>query len=411
VTIFISVAAYRDPELGPTLRDCIARARYPDELRFGVCWQHDEAEAAPQELADPRMRVIDTPWRESRGACWARAEIMRLWNQEPWFLQIDSHHRFVEHWDAKLLAHAERSGAARPLLSTYAAGYQPGEPTPSPDLATRMEFGDFTPAGIPGFRGGAIGNWRDLDRPLRARFVSGHFLFTLGAFVSDVPYDPELYFLGEEITLAVRAFTHGYTLLHPPEPILFHEYTRAHRRKHWDDHVRALGVEVEWHARDAASLAKVRQFLTHPFIGAFGCGSARSFAEYEAYAGISFAHCAVQDATLQGSEPPNPALPPDWPTESRVWRVNIAVDRHSLPAAALHAPQFWYVGFHDALVQEIYRQDSSGFELQKLVEGGERIVIPREFRSSRRPITWTIWPVSKDGEWLQTIVGPVETGA
>ena len=81
MTIFISVAAYRDPELGPTLRDCITRARYPDELRFGVCWQHDEAEAAPQELADRRMRVIDTPWRESRGACWARAEIMQLWNQ------------------------------------------------------------------------------------------------------------------------------------------------------------------------------------------------------------------------------------------------------------------------------------------------------------------------------------------
>ncbi len=66
----------------------------------------------------------------------------------------------------------------------------------------------------------------NLQRPLRARFVSAHFLFTLGAFVNDVPYDPELYFHGEEIMLAIRAFTHGYDLFHPPEHILWHEYTR-----------------------------------------------------------------------------------------------------------------------------------------------------------------------------------------
>ena len=65
--------------------------------------------------------------------------------------------------------------------------------------------------------------------------------------MSEVPYDPELYFHGEEITLAIRAFTHGYTLFHPPEHVLWHEYTRYYRQKHWDDHVRACGIEFEWH--------------------------------------------------------------------------------------------------------------------------------------------------------------------
>ena len=45
----------------------------------------------------------------------------------------------------------------------------------------------------------------------------------------NVPYDPTLYFLGEEITLAVRAYTHGYDLFHPSETIVWHEYTRNGR--------------------------------------------------------------------------------------------------------------------------------------------------------------------------------------
>ena len=57
MSIFISIAAYRDPELLPTLRDCVEKARYPAELRFGICWQHAEGEAPPPD--DPRLRVLD----------------------------------------------------------------------------------------------------------------------------------------------------------------------------------------------------------------------------------------------------------------------------------------------------------------------------------------------------------------
>ncbi len=104
MSIFVSIAAYRDPELVPTIRDCLNRARHPDDLRFGICWQHADDEAMPPEFADPRMRVIDVPWHESRGACWARSEIMQLWDGEDFFLQLDSHHRFVQDWDALLLS-------------------------------------------------------------------------------------------------------------------------------------------------------------------------------------------------------------------------------------------------------------------------------------------------------------------
>ena len=209
MSIFVSIAAYRDPELIPTLLDCVRRARYKADLRFGVCWQHAGDEPAPPDLG-VKLRLIDVPWRQSRGACWARAEIMKLYDNEDYYLQLDSHHRFVQDWDARLIDQAERSGAARPLLTTYPASYDPNTPLPPDDEPTCMPFRSWTRDGIPLFGWQTMQDWRDRSLPMRARFLAAGMMFTLGRFVSDVPYDPELYFYGEEATLAMRAFTHGY---------------------------------------------------------------------------------------------------------------------------------------------------------------------------------------------------------
>ena len=296
MSIFVSIAAYRDPQLEATIRDCIAKARRPEDLHFGICWQRgpEETLSLPEET---HCRIIDVDWRESRGACWARAEIMRLWDGEDYFFQLDSHHRFAPDWDVKLIGYMRRTNSAKPILTTYGTPFTPGENEVLDAEPMRMNFDYFTPQAIALFRPGFIDNWRRLNRPLRARFISAHFLFTIGEFVREVPYDPELYFIGEEISLTIRAFTHGYDLFHPPEPIVWHEYTRAYRPKHWDDHVKEQNVEAEWHQRDAESLAKVQQFLTAPTIGPFACGAVRSFADYEAYAGLSFRHKRAQDYT------------------------------------------------------------------------------------------------------------------
>jgi hypothetical protein len=332
VSIFVSIAAYRDPELVPTVQECLARAARPDELRFGICWQRAPDDAPLPWLDDPRFRILDVDWRDSRGACWARAEIMGLYRGEEHYLQLDSHHRFVDGWDARLLDHAARTGSPRPILTAYATPYSPGPPEQRESEPLQMNFDRFTEDAIVLFTPGVIPGWRTRNTPVRARFLSAHFLFAPGSFVADVPYDPELYFIGEEITLAVRAFTHGYDLFHPHEIVVWHEYTREYRTKHWDDHVKAHGVAREWHERDADSRAKIRRFLAEPTVGRYGLGTARTFAEYEAYAGLSFAHRRIQEYTRDEQEPPNPPAPPDWAARVRCHRVRVEVDRATLPA-------------------------------------------------------------------------------
>src|SRR5579862_3283703 len=71
-TIFISVAAYREFDLVNTLRDCLAQADDAARLRICLCWQHADGDSLEGVESDPRVTVIDVPYAESRGVCWAR---------------------------------------------------------------------------------------------------------------------------------------------------------------------------------------------------------------------------------------------------------------------------------------------------------------------------------------------------
>ena len=121
--IFIQIAAYRDPQLILTLKDCIKKAAYPENLVFCIAWQHcdtDTWDNLDEFRSDSRFKIIDIPYNESLGACWARNSIQRLYNNETYTLQLDSHHRFVENWDKECIDmynQLRKKGYDKPLLT------------------------------------------------------------------------------------------------------------------------------------------------------------------------------------------------------------------------------------------------------------------------------------------------------
>ncbi|WP_431910253.1 GlcNAc-transferase family protein [Micromonospora carbonacea] len=301
-TIFVSVASYRDPELVATVQDCLAKADRPDRLRIGVNWQHADGEDVSALRGDARIRIVEFDAAESRGACWARAEVMRLYDGEDHFLQIDSHTRFAPGWDSRVLRHAAATGAAKPIVTSYLPAYEPGTECVGTGEPTVMVCESFTDDGIPLFGQRAIDGWRQLAAPPRARFVSAHFLFAPGSFVAEVPYDPRVYFMGEEISLTVRAYTWGYDLFHLPDLLAWHYYLREEGAKHWTDHTEA-GAGKPWWARDRASRRRVVTMLRNPTPGPWGCGPARTVADYERYAGIGFRSATSSPECRSGAEP------------------------------------------------------------------------------------------------------------
>jgi [Skp1-protein]-hydroxyproline N-acetylglucosaminyltransferase len=63
-------------------------------------------------------------------------------------------------------------------------------------------------------------------------YAGGFNFGTAQACIHDVPYDtmglPYLFF-GEELSMAVRFFTHGYDMYAPPESVVYHLWSRNHR--------------------------------------------------------------------------------------------------------------------------------------------------------------------------------------
>lgn len=314
-TIFISIASYRDPELLPTLRDMLRHATHPENLHIAICWQDDEKleifeqaglepvgsrtvagyEAFAYRYRQARIDIISVHYYASRGACWARSLAEMLFENESHFLQIDSHCRFTPYWDEEMIAmlHQLRAKSALPIISSYPPAYSPGEDEEASKKAyvSRLIFREYNPQGIPMFSSTPF----EASAPVRGSYLAGGFIFTSGDFVKTVPNDPQIFFAGEEIAMAVRSFTHGYDIYHPHKPLLWHYYQRKEHNKVWGDHTNQAKdegvVEKAWWERDNISKNRVRTLLglepdNAASLSPYVLGSQRTLRQFEYQAGI-----------------------------------------------------------------------------------------------------------------------------
>ena len=412
-TIFIQIASYRDPELLKTLNDCILNAEFPDRLRFGICWQHaeeDKWDTLDQYKDDPRFRILDVNYKDSTGACWARNSIQQLYQGETYTFQLDSHHRFIRHWDTELINMIEglqAKGHKKPLITSYISSYNPEtDPNGRTQVPWLMNFDRFTPEGVIFFLPATIPGWQNLKEPIPSRFYSAHFAFTVGQFAVEVQHDPEFYFHGEEITIAVRAFTHGYDLFHPHKIIAWHEYTRKGRVKQWDD-------DSEWGKRNIRTHEKTRKLLgvdgqsfdsDEETYGKYGLGKERTIADWERYAGIRFSDRAVQEWTSRNKLAPNPPVEDYENSFYPLFKHIIDV----------HKGQFKEDDYtFCAVIMEledgtsVYRNDLTGPEINHKVKAdGEWVNISVDMQGSK-PYKWIVWPHSASKGWCQKIEGMV----
>ncbi|MBB5427142.1 hypothetical protein HDG40_005321 [Paraburkholderia sp. JPY158] len=354
-SIFVQIASYRDPQLIPTVLDLIDKASRPDLLRIIVCWQHAHDETMIQfwqqgfgnwraeqtgnwtvhhlSHREAKIELIDVPHMMTQGACWARNLVQQRYGGERYTLQLDSHHRFVEGWDTLAIEMLEslRDESPKPVLTAYLPMYDPeNDDARSSDEPRILAYARFSKEGVVLFRSKVLSNWRTRVRPVRSRFFSAHFAFADGHFAEVVQHDPDYFFHGEEISLAVRAFTHGYDLYSPHRLIGWHEYLRSYRVKMWNDHsheAKERGeIDEPWHERNERSLQRNRallgidgQALADVEFGKYGLGAERTLADYEAYAGIGFKWRGVQQSVLNDDPPAPGSQRPDEAT----WKASL----------------------------------------------------------------------------------------
>ena len=398
--IFVQMASYRDPELKPTLKDMFANADFPDNLVVCIAHQfneEDEWDNLDEYKDDKRLKILSIPYTETKGACWARNKIQQEYDQEEYTLQLDSHHRFVKGWDTKIITMYEdlkNDGYKKPLLTGYIPSYNPqNDPAERNDKPWGMKFDRFTPEGVVFFMPYHLDN--PPLKPVPARFFSAHFAFTTGKFCEEVPHDPNLYFHGEEISLAVRAYTYGYDLFHPNKIIAWHEYTRVGRTKNWDDN-------KEWHQQNMASHERMRKLLgvdgecapcqRKKLFPQYGLGEVRTLGDYEHYAGIRFSDRGIRQSTLDNVLPGTADL--NEPYNAKF--------RHALDLHGNDFPRddydFIAIICEDKDGKELYRKDFEDFQNRIIKDSFFVIWIEANIEKPHKIVCWSH---SKSAEWVE----------
>jgi hypothetical protein len=415
--IFLQVASYRDPELLPTIKDCIEKAKFPKNLVFSIAWQHspdDKWDDLSEYKDDKRFRIVDIPYLKSEGVCWARHQLQQNYQDEEYTLQLDSHHRFAQDWDIELIAmykDLQSKGYKKPLLTGYIPSYDPAnDPGARIHIPWKMSFDRFSPEGVIHTIPESIDNFKELDTPVRARFYSAHFAFTSGKFVLEVPHDPNYYFHGEEHSISARAYTWGYDLFHPHKVLIWHEYTRRDKKKQWDD-------VTTWGAKNEGSFKRNRQLFemdgevrTEEF-GKYDFGKVRSLADYEKFSGISFKRRSVQQYTLDHKDPPNPIL------KGKAYEKSfVSMFRHCIDVGYDLVPEkdyeYWVVAFHREGEPNdettLFRKDADKNEIAGFFADPDKYCkIWRQFETSHKPAYWVVWPYSASKGWCNRLTGNI----
>jgi len=313
--IFVSIASFRDKELIKTVNSCLAKAKHPDNIRIGICWQYDEEEdlTAFDNLIQVESHKVY--WKDVEGSvCWARHLIQdKLFRNEEYYLQIDSHTLFAQDWDELLLEMYKSLPTDKAVISVgppyyydeTAEGALPPEPwDENIEVVGDIKFETI----IKKQKLDSFGNGffvygflpaDDISKPIPARHISAALLFTTGKWVKEVPYDPNLYFHGEEGSLALRSFTNGYDIYNPNKFVVWHsKYRFPDRKRHWNTFDEQIVGRMQ-----AANNQRYQKIIRNELEGIYGLGSKRTLEDWKNYSGIDFINDTASEDAYKGITP------------------------------------------------------------------------------------------------------------
>lgn len=300
--IFVNIPSYHDPELWETITNLLDNAKYPERIFFGVTNQTDAKDLHAEVLLrypNVNMDIIEPG--SIVGAQPARLNSHKFYNNEDYYLNIDSHMRSIKNWDEELISDFEdlQSREGLSVITAYVAAYDKDEHgvdlVPDINYSTMFNMSDsnvsnFINNGIPQFC--AYTHTQNVELP--SPYVSGHFFFTSREAILDAPFVKEVMFTEEEIFMAVRFFTAGYNIFTPKKTYVYHRYGRGGRKLFWED------FPELWAKNDIASRSFVTNVLENNIVSESGILSKRTLKEFEEYSGISFKERKLSEKVISG---------------------------------------------------------------------------------------------------------------
>ena len=328
-TIFVSIASYRDPECHETVFDCLEKSACPLRVHVGVCQQNYEVDLDVMEgykrLAKKRgtgnyseqIRVLRMDAGQARGPTYARSLIeQKLFQGERFYLIVDSHMLFTEGWDVQLISMLKQCPSVKSVITMYPADFT-RRPSPKqrrraqkvqkPSFLRFKKFHERT--GMVEIEGPVFDNMPTTPQP--SLFWAGCCSFSYSNMIQEVPYDPLLpyVFIGEEISMAARLYTHGFDLYTPTSMVMFHRWQRL-RPTFWelfsstgDVHRHRQSLEEQGYRRLRHLFGLQPLLDTDPPLGPYGLGKTRSLADFQRFCGVDLLLQTVSKQSRWGVSP------------------------------------------------------------------------------------------------------------
>tara|TARA_E500000075_G_C6935047_1_gene291299 strand:- start:101 stop:1096 length:996 start_codon:yes stop_codon:yes gene_type:complete len=311
MSIFISIASYQDPLLVSTIFSAYENAENKNDLIFSICDQSDNMIDINGVTFSDQIHYDHVDPLFSKGPCWARHRAQSFFNEEDFFLQVDSHTQFAPEWDSIFIKQLEKISAnqeideyfKKPIITSYPRSFKVLDfekglfELNTGDKHTQVITYRKDSLFLKGSFSRQIGIPTKHTDITHAILLAAGCIFTKGAFIKEIPYDPNYYFYGEELSLAMRAFTNGYSFFHIPDVPLFHLYTDTSdipRKLHWDpedDQKRA----VKWTELDKKSLNRLDDLFADKVEEPLSLGKERSLEDYALISGIDLKNNLVLD--------------------------------------------------------------------------------------------------------------------
>jgi GR25 family glycosyltransferase involved in LPS biosynthesis len=228
-TIFISIACFMDNDIVNTIDDCIEKAKYPENLTFGVCLQYDENDNFFEKYENHhQVKLVKMSYKEARGPTYARYHCSQMITNEDFFLQIDCHTRFYENWDEDIINDwvncKNKNNSNKCILTCFPVGIKNMYKNNRYNVTKSTNV--FKNLSLSSIKLGSMAH-SSHNKNMITYYLSAAFLFGPLEFIKEVKYDKYLtysYQTIEQQFYAIRLFTYGWDLYSPTKHVIATKY-------------------------------------------------------------------------------------------------------------------------------------------------------------------------------------------
>lgn len=227
--IFVSIACFMDNDIINTIEDCLDKAKYPENIIFGICYQCEDNDNLLEKYENKEnFRIIKMNWKEAKGPTYARFLCSTLIKDEDYFMQIDCHSRFYKNWDNDIIKCYQKIDDNKKILTMFPIPIKYMDNENYPKNISTPTFQEISLNNI------KLGSVTCSKQCVKTYYLSAAFIFGNIKFLKEVPLDPYLLYSYQKIEqqfYAIRLYTAGWNLYVPDKHYIGTNYEKS---KHFD---------------------------------------------------------------------------------------------------------------------------------------------------------------------------------